>query len=281
MSVTTRLLATVLSVGLTLPAAAQEDLTPETVVATVNGTEITLAHMMTLRARLPQQYQQLPAEVLFPGILDQLVQQQLLADTEDEMTLGGRVTVENERRAILANQAIRDIAESAVTDEAIAEAYEEQFASAEPDTEYNASHILVETEEEAAELVNELGEGADFATLAQERSTGPSGPNGGSLGWFGTGAMVPPFEEAVVALEAGEISAPVQTQFGWHVIKLNETRLAEAPPLEAVRGELVEELQRAAVDARIAELTESGEIDRSAADALDPSVLNNPALMPE
>lgn len=281
MSVTARLLATVLSAGLALPAVAQEELTPETVVATVNGTEITIAHMITLRSRLPQQYQQLPAEVLFPGILDQLVQQQLLADTEDEMTLGGQVTIENERRAILANQAIRDIAESAVSDEAIAAAYEEQFASAEPGTEYNASHILVETEEEAAEIISELEGGADFATLAQERSTGPSGPNGGSLGWFGPGAMVAPFEEAVIALEPGEISDPVQTQFGWHVIILNETRLAEAPPLDAVRGELVEELQRAAVDARIAELTESGEIDRSAADALDPSVLNNPALMPE
>ncbi|MDJ1009562.1 MAG: peptidylprolyl isomerase [Paracoccaceae bacterium] len=281
MSVTARLLPAALALGLALPAAAQDTLTPETVVATVNGTEITLGHMVALRSRLPQQYQQLPAEVLFPGILDQLVQQQLLADTEEALSPGGQVTIDNEERAILANQAIGAIAANAATDEALAAAYEEQFASAEPDTEYNASHILVETEEEAAAIVEELQGGADFATLAQERSTGPSGPNGGLLGWFGAGAMVEPFETAVMALEAGAISEPVQTQFGWHVILLNETRLAEAPPLEAVRGELTEQLQRAAVDDRIAELTEAGDVDRSAGDALDPAVLNDPALIPQ
>lgn len=281
MSVTARLAVAILSVGFGLPAAAQDTPTPGTVVATVNGTEITLAHMFALRARLPQQYQQLPAEVLFPGILDQLVQQQLLADTEAALTLGGQVTVDNERRAILANQAIRAVAEGAVSDEALEAAYAEAYASTEPATEYNASHILVETEEEALAVIAELDGGADFATLAQERSTGPSGPSGGALGWFGEGAMVEPFEVAVVAMEPGTVSAPVQTQFGWHVIRLNETRLAEAPPLDAVREELAEELRRAAVDTRIAELTEAATIERAAGDALDPSVLNDPSLLPD
>jgi len=271
----------VLALGLALPASAQDGPTPETVVATVNGTDITLAHMVALRARLPQQYQQLPPDVLFSGILDQLVQQQLLADTEEGLSPGGQVTIDNETRAILANQAIRSIAEGAVTDAALEAAYEAQFASAEPDTEYNASHILVETEEEALAIVEELEGGADFATLAQERSTGPSGPNGGNLGWFGAGAMVPAFEEAAVSLEPGTVSEPVETQFGWHVIQLNETRIAEAPPLDAVRAELAEEIQRAAIDAVIADLTEAGEVDRDAGDALDPSVLNDPALIPE
>ena len=281
MSLSTRLIPAVLALGLALPASAQDGPTPETVVATVNGTDITLAHMVALRARLPQQYQQLPPDVLFSGILDQLVQQQLLADTEEGLSPGGQVTIDNETRAILANQAIRSIAEGAVTDAALEAAYEAQFASAEPDTEYNASHILVETEEEALAIVEELDGGADFATLAQERSTGPSGPNGGNLGWFGAGAMVPSFEEAAVSLEPGAVSEPVETQFGWHVIQLNETRIAEAPPLDAVRAELAEEIQRAAIDAVIADLTEAGEVDRDAGDALDPSVLNDPALIPE
>ncbi len=281
MSLSTRLIPAVLALGLALPASAQDGPTPETVVATVNGTDITLAHMVALRARLPQQYQQLPPDVLFSGILDQLVQQQLLADTEEGLSPGGQVTIDNETRAILANQAIRSIAEGAVTDAALEAAYEAQFASAEPDTEYNASHILVETEEEALAIVEELEGGADFATLAQERSTGPSGPNGGNLGWFGAGAMVPAFEEAAVSLEPGTVSEPVETQFGWHVIQLNETRIAEAPPLDAVRAELAEEIQRAAIDAVIADLTEAGEVDRDAGDALDPSVLNDPALIPE
>ena len=281
MFVTTRLLPAVFAAALAFPLAAQEGPTPDTVVATVNDTEITLGHMIALRARLPQQYQQLPADVLFPGILDQLVQQQLLADTEEGLSPGGQVTIDNETRAILANQAIGAIAEAAVSDEALQAAYEENFASVEPDTEFNASHILVETEEEAQALVVELEGGADFAALAMEKSTGPSGPNGGSLGWFGPGAMVEPFELAVVEMEVGAISAPVQTQFGWHVIKLNETRLAEAPPLDAVRAELVDQLQREAVDARIAELTGAAGVDRSAGDALDPNVLNDPALLPQ
>lgn len=270
-----------LAIATAFPLTAQEGPTPETVIATVNGTDITLGHMVTLRARLPQRLQQLPVDVLYPGILDQLIQQQLLADTETEPTYGGQVTLENERRAILANQAIRKIAESATTEEAIAAAYEDQYANAEPATEYNASHILVETEEEAAAIVEELAAGADFATLAQERSTGPSGPNGGSLGWFGQGMMVPPFEEAVMALEVGDVSEPVETQFGWHVITVNETRQTEVPSLEDVRAELIEEIQRTAVEARISELTESAEIDRSAAEGLDASVLNDPSLVPE
>lgn len=281
MSVTTRLLPAVLAAALATPALAQDAPTVDTVVATVNETEITLGHMMALRARLPQQYQQLPAEVLFPGILDQLVQQQLLADTEEALTQGGQVTIDNETRAILANQAITTISEGAVTDESLQAAYEEAFAETEPATEFNASHILVETEEEALSLIAELEGGADFATLAQEKSTGPSGPNGGALGWFGSGDMVEPFEQAVTEMEAGAISAPVQTQFGWHVIKLNETRLAEAPPLEAVRAELVEQVQRDAIEAVIAELSENGSVDRAVGDGLDPEVLNDPALMPQ
>lgn len=281
MSVSTRLIPALLAAVLALPVAAQDSPSADTIVATVNDTDITLGHMIALRARLPQQYQQLPAEVLFPGILDQLVQQQLLADTEEALSPGGRVTIDNEARAILANQAIVAITEGAATEEALQAAYEAAFADVEPATEFNASHILVETEEEALALIAELEDGADFAALAAERSTGPSGPNGGSLGWFGPGAMVEPFEAAVSGMEAGAISAPVQTQFGWHVIKLNETRLAEAPPLDAVRAELTEQVQRDAIDAKIAELTDAGGVDRSAGDALDPEVLNDPNLMPQ
>lgn len=281
MSVTIRLIPALFAAALALPVAAQDAPTPSTVVASVGDTDITLAHVIALRARLPQQYQQLPADVLFSGIIEQLVQQQLLADTEEGLTQGGQVTIDNEIRAILANQAIANISGNAVTDEALQAAYEETFADIEPDTEYNASHILVETLEEAEALVVELEGGADFAELAAEKSTGPSGPNGGSLGWFGPGAMVAPFEAAVVAMEVGAISEPVQTQFGWHVILLNETRLAEAPPLEAVRAELSDQIRRDAIDAKVAELTEAGGVDLTPGEALDPNVINNPELFPQ
>ncbi len=270
---TPTLAAAAIAVLLAAPVFAQEEVTADTVVATVNGTDITVGHMIALRARLPQQYQQLPDDVLFDGILDQIVQQAVIGQTQEGLSKPNTLTLENERRALLANQVVDEIVAGATTDDAIQAAYDEAYGGAEPEMEFNASHILVETEEEAAALVTELEGGADFATLARENSTGPSGPNGGELGWFGPGMMVPEFENAVVALETGQVSAPVQTQFGWHVIKLNETRQSEAPALEDVRPELEGQVQRAAVDARIAELTEAAEITRIEPGEIDPAVL--------
>ncbi|MEM9425734.1 MAG: peptidylprolyl isomerase [Pseudomonadota bacterium] len=266
---------------LTMPLTAQAEghVSADTVVATVNGTEVTLGHMLVLRQRLPQQYQQLPPDVLFNGILDQLVQQTLLGESVDTLSPSSQFVLENEERALRAAEELRTIVDAAMTDEAIQQAYDEAFGNTDPETEYNASHILVESEEEAATLVTDLEGGADFAELAMEKSTGPSGPRGGELGWFGAGAMVAPFEEAVVALEVGAISAPVQTQFGWHVIKLNETRLKEAPSLEEVRGQLQESIQTQAVEARVAEVTEGADITRITLEEIDPTVLNDMSLL--
>jgi peptidyl-prolyl cis-trans isomerase C len=255
--------------------AATVEATADTVVATVNGTEITVGHMIVALARLPQQYQQLPDEVLFPGILDQLIQQLAIGATGDgSLSAGSALALENERRQFLAAEVLGGLSEGAVTEEALQALYTERYAEAEPSREYNASHILVETEEEAAAIKAEVEGGADFAALALEKSTGPSGPNGGDLGWFGPGMMVEPFEQAVMGLEPGQVSDPVQTQFGWHVIRLNETRMKEAPELDAVREELTSELQTRAVDAAVAAATEAAEIVRNDA-GIDPSVLRN------
>ena len=110
------------------------------------------------------------------------------------------------------------------------------------DGNIRARHILVETEEEANSLIEDLNGGRDFAELAREESTGPSGPNGGDLGFFGRGQMVPSFEQAAFALEDGEISAPVQTQFGWHVIKVEERRAAPVPTFGQLSPEIRQEL---------------------------------------
>lgn len=265
---------------LSLPgtASAEGHASADTVVATVNGTDITLGHMVVLRQRLPQQYQQLPPDVLFDGLLDQLVQQTLLGDQVEDLSTVSQIQLDNEERALRAAEEVRRVVNEAMTDEAIQTAYDELYGNAEPETEYNASHILVETEEDAAALVTDLEGGADFAELAMEKSTGPSGPRGGELGWFGAGAMVPPFEEAVVALEVGAVSAPVQTQFGWHVIKLNETRIKDAPSLEQVQGELRENVQAQAIEARIETLTETADITRADLEGIDPTILNDPSL---
>ena len=268
-----------LMIAVASPVAADGHVSADTVVATVNGTDITLGHMIVLRSRLPAQYQQLPAETLFDGILDQLVQQTLLGQTLDTLSKGSLMTIENEERALKASEVIAEISAEAVTDEALQAAYDARFEGVEPGQEYNASHILVETEEEAMALIEELNGGADFATLAQEKSTGPSGPNGGQLGWFGTGAMVKPFEDAVVSMEVGAVSAPVQTQFGWHVIKLNESRAQALPTLDMLRGELADEIQRAAIEARIEALQADADVTRSTTENIDPALLNDISLL--
>ncbi len=265
-----------LAAAVALPVAAQDEPSVDTVVATVNDTEITLGHMLVARASLPQQYQQLPDDVLFQGILDQLVQQTALADSfTGELPPRVTLSIENETRSLTAGEAIEGVMAEDVSDEELQAAYDAQFKDAEPEKEFNASHILVETKEEADAIKVELDGGADFAEVAKEKSTGPSGPGGGSLGWFGPGMMVPEFEEAVAGMEAGGVSEPVETQFGWHVIKLNETRTGEAPALEDVREELETQVRQTKVQEAIESLTEAAEVDRSAAEGIDPTVLKN------
>ncbi|WP_324752934.1 peptidylprolyl isomerase [Roseovarius sp. Pro17] len=268
------------------PVVAADDtesaVNADTVVATVGGTDITLGHMLTLRAGLPEQFQQVPADVLYPGILDQLIQQTLLADaSKDDLSKRAALALENERRALIATEEMARIAETAVTDEAVQSYFDENFLNGEDVSEYKAAHILVETEEEAQKLVDELKDGGDFAALAQEHSTGPSGPSGGALGWFSEGMMVEPFQMAVEGMEAGSVSDPVQTDFGWHVIKLEETRIKDAPKLDEVRPQIEEALRQKAIEKEITRLQELGDVDRTAGDAMDPAVLNQLDLLEE
>lgn len=230
-----------------------------TVLARVNGTEITLGHVIVLRDSLPPQYQQLPDEMLLPGLVEQLVDQTLLANEEsaspDSDPLAVRLRLENERRGVLATRSVEAEFAEPLDEAAVQAAYETAIADFVPETEYNASHILVADEELAAELKAEIDGGADFAALAEEHSTDPgSAGSGGLLGWFGMGRMVPEFETAVAGLEVGEVSDPVQTQFGWHVVRLNETRETTPPALSEVRPEVENQLRQEALQARLTEL---------------------------
>ncbi|MDG1168566.1 MAG: peptidylprolyl isomerase [Sulfitobacter sp.] len=264
------------SVILALPVVAQDTPNRDTVVATVNGTDITLGHMIVARASLPEQYQQLPDEVLFAGILDQLVQQTALADSfEGDLPARAVLSLDNETRSLTAAEVLEKVMSAPLDETTVLNAYEEQYAGQDAGDEYNASHILVETQEEANAIKEELANGADFAEMARERSTGPSGPGGGSLGWFGKGMMVPSFEEAVVALAPGAVSDPVETQFGWHVIKLNETRKTQAPALEEVREELELQLRQILAQTTIEDITAAASVDRSGSEGIDPSLLKN------
>ena len=276
------------SIALAAPVTAQNATTPppappeggaSAVVATVNGTDITLGHMIVLRQSLPPQYQALPDDVLFRGILDQLVQQSVLAESvEGDLTLRDRIALDNDRRGYLSGVALGAVVRGAVTDEALQAAYAERFENAAPRIEYNAAHILVATEEEAVKLKGEIDGGADFAEVARANSTDGAAANGGSLGWFSEGMMVAPFQEAVMAMEAGTVSAPVQTQFGWHLIQLKETRQAAAPTLDEVRDELASEIEQSVVEAHIAKLSEGASITRPG-EGLDPALLRATDLL--
>ncbi|MEC8628848.1 MAG: peptidylprolyl isomerase [Pseudomonadota bacterium] len=261
-----------------VPAVAQEtDL--GTVVATVNGEEITLGHMLVLSAQLPQEYNQLPDDVLFDAVLDQLVRQAAIAQgLEGGLSTASELALENQRRTFMATETLNARVEAEITEEKIQAAYDADYANAEPEPQFNASHILVPTEEEALEVKALLDGGADFAETAKEKSTGPSGPSGGELGWFGKGMMVEPFEAAVLEMAAGDVSDPVQTQFGWHIIKVNETGTVPIPPLEQVRSEIEERLNQAFVESLIAEYSEAAEIVKPET-AIDPAVIRDMELL--
>jgi peptidyl-prolyl cis-trans isomerase C len=257
----------VAALGLSTPALAQDAAAPDagTVLATVNGVEITLGHAIVMRERLPAQFDSLPDDVLMRGIVDQLVDQTLLAglvsESEETDPLEVRLHLENERRGSLAARLIGERIATAPDEAAVQAAYDARLAAFEPENEYSAAHILVATEEEAADIRARIDAGEDFAALAAEHSTDPgSAANGGSLGWFGLGRMVPEFETAVTGLEVGAVSDPVETQFGWHVIRLDDTRQTSLPPLEALRGEIVSELQEQALQAEVEALRAEADI---------------------
>lgn len=272
----------VFALALATPLAAEEpakDVTADTIVATVNGTNITLGHMIAMRGTLPAQYQDLTDDVLFKGILDQLIQQAAL-----EQSMAGKTTkrdtlaMENERRGYLSGVALKDVAAAAVTDAALQAAYDAKYKDAAPKTEYHAAHILVDSEDKAKALKVQLDGGADFAELAKANSSDGAAANGGDLGWFSAGMMVKPFEDAVMGMKAGDVSGPVKTDFGWHLIKLSETRNAAAPTLEDSREELSAEIEQKAVAAHLEEITAAATITRPG-EGIDPALLKDQTLL--
>ncbi len=284
------LIAAALSV--TAPALAQDEQTDaetaveyssETILARIGDVEITLGHVAAMVAQLPDQYRQLPDETLYNGIVEQLVDQQLLAMALDADSLPERVALmlENETRAILARETIQRSMAEDVEEAAVQAAYDEAIGNIPAETEYNASHILVETEEAAQSVIETLNGGGDFAETAKAESTGPSGPNGGQLGWFGAGAMVGPFDAAVQAMEVGTISEePVQTQFGWHVIRLNETREKPKPTLEETRAQFEDQIRQERLESYIADLRATSDVELFG-EGVPPEAIRDTTILPD
>lgn len=251
----------------TTPPAAEAPavkLTPDTLLVTVDGEPITLGEVIAVRQSLPEQYQQLPDEVLMAALVQQMADQQLLAKAAEAAGLMENTTVKlalrNQKRAVLADAFMAQELTSRVDEASIQAAYEAQFAAGDPVQEVRAAHILVETEELAKDLKAQMDAGADFAELAAEHGTDGTATRGGDLGWFVKEQMVPEFANAAFALEPGTISDPVQTAFGWHLIKLDEKRDQPVPPLEEVEAQIVGELTEAAQREIVEELRAQGTV---------------------
>ncbi len=259
-------------------AHCQDEPDADAVVARVLGADIRLGHVIAFAEQLSQEYRSLPDEALYNAIVDQMIRHALLASNGNDGNRRARFASENTARAIIADGVVREIAQGAVTEEAVRAAYEASYAGREPEPEFRASHILVETKDEAMSILDELRAGADFAETAKARSTGPSGPRGGDLGWFGPGTMVKPFEDAVLSLGIGELSGPVRTEFGWHVILLADKRDLPVPSIEEARGELEQRVAGAAIEEAIARLAETAGVER-ADQGIDPAAVRRTDLL--
>ena len=252
-----------------------------TILATVGETKITLGHVIALQSRLTAQYRNLDDSTLFNGILDQLIQQAVVAENVKKRNFSAiKYEYENQVRTYLANLHIEKITLRELSETRIKEFYESQYKASRSSREFNASHILLETESEALEVQNMLRESKEFSELAKTRSTGPSGPNGGNLGWFSKGMMVPQFEKAVLVLKVGEISDPIQTQYGWHIIKLVDVREKAIPTLDEARSEIEQALRQEDVKIEIQNLTSKTKVIRSEI-SIDPSIIRNTELISE
>ena len=241
-------------------------------VGTVNGKDIWLDDVLRAAERLPEEFQQTPLENYYAQLVADIIDSQLAAaaarndgfDQKPEIADAMKMAANR----VLAESWLAEKVRADVTETAIQNAYDKFIADTASREQVTASHILLETEADAKAVIAALQDGGDFAALAKEKSTGPSGPNGGALGTFGHGQMVPAFETAAFDLAVGSYSdTPVQTQFGWHVIKVDGKDIAPAPDLESMRAQLANNLSTQALGRLLEELRASQDIQlRSFAD---------------
>jgi peptidyl-prolyl cis-trans isomerase C len=262
-----RLTATALTaVALTFAVAHAQDADPDAPIAVVDGEAITVADLRDLFASVTAGAPNPPPldAGTYEGLREYLVGRALIvkAAEADDLTDDPEVAaaLSRQRDDLLAQfYMARQIGE-AVDEEAIVAEYEREIAAMEPVEEVRASHILVPTQEQAQALREEIEGGADFADVAREHGTDGTKASGGDLGWFTRERMVAPFAEAAFAMEPGALSQPVQTQFGWHLIRLADRREQPKPSLEQLRPQITERLSRAAAEAAIESLRADAEI---------------------
>jgi len=235
------------------------------VVVTVNGSPITTGDVSYASEFLGPRLAQVPEQFRGRVIMDILIDRKLFAELGRKGDVQSRDAYKD-RLAFLTEEALRDIFIEQVLNSEIDEGevkarYDAEVAKMPKNEEMRARHVLLKTEDEAKAVVADARGGADFAELAKAKSTGPSGPAGGDLGYFTADKMVPEFSAAAAKLEIGAVSDPVKTQFGWHVIKLEDKRNQPPPPFEAVKSSVQRLLLADRVKARSEKLRETAEIN--------------------
>lgn len=247
-------------------AAFAADAKDDPVIATVNGKALT-HEMLEVYTEQRMRNQNSPPLKDQEAAIKELINIELVLQDAEKQGIDKRPNVAKQldwqRRSLLVGLGMREhVAAHPVTDEEVKKAYEERIANHDG-KEYHARHILVATEDEAKAVLKEASKkDADFGKLAEAKSTGPTGNQGGDLGWFSADQMVKPFAEAVAKMKKGEISKkPVQTQFGWHVIKLEDTRDVPAPALETLEEQLRMHLTNQRVEQYIEDLRKAAKID--------------------
>ena len=256
----------------TPPAAAAQPAADDPVVARVNGKPILRSDVLMAHRQLPAQVQQMPIDMIFPLIVDQVVSSRLLSEAGRGQNLQNDPEVKTQlarlEDRLIERTYLTRIVEKAVSEEKLRARYADFVKKQPAGEEVKASHILLEKEEDAKRIVTDLEKGGDFARIAREKSIDPSGrENGGDLGFFQKEQMVPEFSAAAFAMKKGETSkAPVKSQFGWHIIRVTDRRQMAAPTFEAAREELSDELTREAVDAHVKSLREGAKVELFNAD---------------
>ncbi len=246
-----RALAILALVALVLPpsfAAALND----KIVARVNDQPVYEWEVKLAEDEIGQELAQVEAEQRSGILLRYVIDTRLMAQAGEKAGLSNSEAFK--RRTLYSkNRSLRDAyfeknIRNVISDKELRVIYDREIAKAKPVPEIKARHILVKKEEDALDIIERLNRGAEFIELAKEKSTGPSGRRGGDLGYFSRGRMVKSFEEAAFALEAGEISAPVKSSFGWHIIKVEEKRMTPVPAFEdlkdRIKAQLVQQKSR-------------------------------------
>lgn len=232
------------------------------VVARVNGEAITAVDLQAQIQAMSQRGQQVNQQ----QALQELIELELMSQKAESQGLPDQpeiaAAIDRQRSSLLAQHLIRSqLQDFEVGEDELRAAYEERTSGTEG-TEYKARHILLEEKEQAEDMIRQLDEGADFAELAENNSTGPTKSRGGDLGWFSAEQMVEPFMNEVKALEPGDYTGePVETQYGWHVIQLDETRAAQKPAFEEMERELRNELVGQKIQEYVGSLRDDAEIE--------------------